>query len=198
MPAEASALLRDRVLAASVKLIESEGLAALSLREVARRAGVSHQAPYHHFGDRESILAALVIHGFGALIGRLDLAIAAAKTLEDKVAAVGETYVAFALDRPAHFQVMFRPELVDMGRFPEAAAAGRKAFGKAAAVFAGLPGDPKVMSALLWSTAHGLASLMLDKSLPNRSATGAERRALARDVMRTLAALTTAPKRRTR
>jgi len=191
-------LLRDRVLTASVKLIESEGLAALSLREVARRAGVSHQAPYHHFGDKESILAALVIHGFDALSARLDAAIAAARTLQDKVAAVGETYVAFALEKPAHFQVMFRPELVDLGRFPEAAAAGRKAFGKATAIFAALPGDPKVMSALLWSTGHGLASLMLDKSLPRRSATGAERRALARDVMRTLAVLATSSKRRTR
>jgi len=63
--------LRRRILDASAALLESDGLAALSLREVARRAGVSHQAPYHHFKDRESILAELVTEGFERLAKRL-------------------------------------------------------------------------------------------------------------------------------
>jgi AcrR family transcriptional regulator len=59
--------LRERILDATVTLIEADGLAALSMREVARRAGVSHQAPYHHFTDRQAILAAIAEEGFKRL-----------------------------------------------------------------------------------------------------------------------------------
>jgi AcrR family transcriptional regulator len=64
--------LREQVLAASLALIEEDGVAALSLREVARRAGVSHQAPYHHFGHKEAIVAELVARGFTRLAERLE------------------------------------------------------------------------------------------------------------------------------
>ena len=63
--------LRKRILDASEQLLETEGLAALSMREVARRSGVTHQAPYHHFTDRETILAELVTQGFDELARRL-------------------------------------------------------------------------------------------------------------------------------
>ena len=63
--------LRQRILDTSESLLETEGLSALSMREVARRAGVTHQAPYHHFADRESILAELVTQGFDELGRRL-------------------------------------------------------------------------------------------------------------------------------
>ena len=59
--------LRHRILEAAADLLREEGLAALSMREVARRAGVTHQAPYHHFADREAILAELVSGGFAML-----------------------------------------------------------------------------------------------------------------------------------
>jgi AcrR family transcriptional regulator len=63
--------LRHRILEASERLLDTEGVAALSMREVARRSGVTHQAPYHHFADREAILAELVMRGFADLTARL-------------------------------------------------------------------------------------------------------------------------------
>ena len=73
--------LRQKVLKASVALIGEGGLDRLSMREVARKAGVSHQAPYHHFGDREAILAALAGEGFAKL--KQELERAAASTGDD-------------------------------------------------------------------------------------------------------------------
>src|SRR5271169_43533 len=66
--------LRQDILDTARTLLDEQGVAALSMREVARRAGVTHQAPYHHFGDRESILAELVTHGFEELAQRLAVA----------------------------------------------------------------------------------------------------------------------------
>ena len=66
--------LREQVLAASLELIEEQGVAALSLREVARRAGVSHQAPYHHFGSKDALVAELVARGFTGLSEMLEAA----------------------------------------------------------------------------------------------------------------------------
>lgn len=180
--------LRRRILDVSIALIERDGLAALSLREVARRAGVSHQAPYHHFGDRATILAAIVAEGFVELTTRMMAAVARAKRTETKIAAAGEAYVLFALDHPAHFQLMFRPELVDLARFPEAAEAGARAFAVLRDLAALLPGDAQVHASLLWSVVHGLAQLMLDRTLPARNATRAQRHAHARAVTSALAA----------
>jgi AcrR family transcriptional regulator len=66
--------LREQVVAASLTLIEEQGIAALSLREVARRAGVSHQAPYHHFGSKDALVAELVGRGFTRLSEMLESA----------------------------------------------------------------------------------------------------------------------------
>ena len=78
--------LRQKVLKASVALIEAGGLDRLSMREVARKAGVSHQAPYHHFGDREAILAALASEGFAKL--KQELGARSASTGDDAAKAV--------------------------------------------------------------------------------------------------------------
>src|SRR5262245_51637447 len=64
--------LRARIVRASIELIEEEGLAHLSMREVARRAGVTHQAPYHHFADREAILGEIAEQGFRLLCERIE------------------------------------------------------------------------------------------------------------------------------
>src|SRR5262245_24205460 len=104
--------LRRTLLDASLELIAAEGLEGFSMREVARRAGVSHQAPYHHFADREAIMAAIVAEGFqrlrddslGALTGLTDV--------RARFTAIGRAYLNFALNNPAHFKLMFRSELV--------------------------------------------------------------------------------------
>ncbi|MFM2418735.1 MAG: hypothetical protein RL385_3458 [Pseudomonadota bacterium] len=166
--------LRERVLEASRVLIEQQGLAALSMREVARRAGVSHQAPYNHFADREAILAALAEDGFHAIAARFRAVLAAtARTdLLGRVKALGRTYIDFAVAQPAHFRVMFRPELVDLSRFDAAQAAGDAAFAylhaavgelMAAGLLPGASCD--VVAALMWSIVHGFACLALDGPL---------------------------------
>jgi AcrR family transcriptional regulator len=164
--------LRERVLEASVKLIEEEGLSALSMREVARRAGVSHQAPYNHFADREAILGAIAEQGFIMLGDAMTRAHTKDKAPWQAIEDIGRAYVDFACARPAHFRVMFRPELVDIENCPGAKAEGDRAFNVIVeamhdAVRAGLPALPSVeaLVTMAWSLAHGLACLILDGPL---------------------------------
>jgi AcrR family transcriptional regulator len=163
--------LRRRILDASVELIEAEGLAGLSMREVARRAGVSHQAPYHHFRDREAILAALAQEGFVGLSARMREATEGAKDLRARLVRSGLAYVHFALAYPAHFRIMFRPDLVHMENFPDCERSGQSAFLHLVETVAamlegtGRPQDQETWVGLIWSTTHGLAGLLLDGPL---------------------------------
>ena len=117
--------LRQEILRTALALLNESGVSALSMREVARRAGVTHQAPYHHFGDRESILAELAAQGFEELTRRLTQAHAlAASDLRAAVIASGRAYIDFALSHPGVFRIMFRPETCDPARFPAVQAAG--------------------------------------------------------------------------
>src|SRR5262245_65762775 len=101
--------LRQKVLNASLALIDEGGLDRLSMREVARKAGVSHQAPYHYFGDREAILAALAGEGFSRLGQSLMRAAARGASKPVKaVAAMGRAYVEVALGNTASFQAISR------------------------------------------------------------------------------------------
>ena len=104
--------LRAAVLQAAGEILETEGLSGLSLREAARRAGVSHNAPYRHFADRESLLAALAAEGFGLLA-------AAQREAAAKIGlrGMGEAYVRFALAHPERFQLMFGG-VIEIGRHP--------------------------------------------------------------------------------
>ena len=167
--------LRERVLAASIQLIEAEGLSALSMREVARRAGVSHQAPYNHFADRETILGAIAEQGFVMLGDRMARARDAGGAPHDVIAAIGRAYVEFAVAHPAHFRVMFRPELVDIENCPGAKEEGDRTFGVVTevvhqAVLAGLPPFPseEAIVTMCWSLGHGLACLILDGPLARK------------------------------
>lgn len=165
--------LRARILRASVELLEQEGVAGLSLREVARRAGVSHQAPYHHFADRAAILGAIAEEGFRLLRDRFVAARERpAKSAFARLEHAGVAYVEFALEHPAHFRVMFRPELVDPATVPAAKQAGDDAFGELKKLVAmcadeGLDvGESReAVAATAWSVAHGLACLILDGPL---------------------------------
>jgi|694.fasta_scaffold14424_9 AcrR family transcriptional regulator len=162
--------LKQRVLDASVQLIHDVGLAGLSMREVARRAGVSHQAPYHHFADKAAIVAALVEHGFTMLASRME---AAERTgpPDQRMRRVGRAYVDFALEQPVHFRLMFRPELSDPARFPAAHAAGGRAFAvldRLVGEIAGPRASRSRKDALVsmhWSLVHGLSTLLLDGPL---------------------------------
>jgi AcrR family transcriptional regulator len=169
--------LRARILRASIELIEEEGLAHLSMREVARRAGVTHQAPYNHFADREAILGEIAEQGFRMLGERIER-VARATPIGDaehevaRLIELGNAYVEFACTHPAHFRIMFRPELVDIDRCPGAKAEGDSTFGAVQrivhdAIGAGVPAVPSeaALVAFLWSTGHGLSCLLLDGPL---------------------------------
>lgn len=164
--------VRSAVLAAAVRLIAEGGLAKLSMREVARAAGVSHQAPYHYFEDRESILAALCEEGFTILSERLEKGRDPSETPIARFTALARVYVEFAFDHPAMFRLMFRPDFVDIQRFPTCKASGDRAFAQLYSavqdcIDAGLfPGrSQQGLVVLGWSLAHGLACLLLDGPL---------------------------------
>lgn len=179
--------VRGSILSASLELMNQGGLAALSMREVARRAGVSHQAPYHYFADRESILAELVRDGFDRLTGYMENSLRDVLSYDDSIAAMGEAYVAFALDHSSQFRLMFRSEMVDSSRHPETHAAAERTFDLCVKIVTGREhcADPKEVTPVIaaWSMAHGLATLYLEGKLTQSTGdTRAERLAGARAV----------------
>jgi AcrR family transcriptional regulator len=169
--------LRQKVLKASVALIEAGGLDRLSMREAARKAGVSHQAPYHHFGDREAILAAIATEGFGMLQQELSRSLDKhAASQRAALEAVAKTYVDFALRHPGYFRVMFRSDAVPIESYPQAIDNADAAFGALVQAidrsFAGEPPEARRNLAFAcWAFTHGLATLLLDGPLTRRAGT---------------------------
>lgn len=162
--------LRRVVLDASLDLITHGGLKGFSMREVARRAGVSHQAPYHHFQDREAILAALVTEGFQRLRAGMADAIAVRAKPIDQLTAIGKAYVAFAQANPAHFQLMFGSEWVRSDQHRETQDCAGSAFNLLVEVVDRVAhehygrSDPKLVLGA-WSLAHGVATLLVEGKL---------------------------------
>jgi AcrR family transcriptional regulator len=187
--------LRQNVLQASLALIEEGGLDRLSMREVARKAGVSHQAPYHYFGDREAILAALAGEGFSRLGQLLARAAADAGEPGDAVVAMGKAYVDFAIRHPPYFQVMFRADAVPLDRYPEARKQENEAFGKLVEeidkAFTGqAPEERRRIAVAVWAMVHGLATLILEGSLARKVGVPKLRqKQLAHEVIATFAGL---------
>ncbi|MGW6904907.1 TetR/AcrR family transcriptional regulator [Streptomyces sp. NPDC054940] len=153
--------LRRAILGTALDVIASDGPSALSLRDLARRAGVSHAAPAHHFKDRTGLLTAIAAEGFGLLAGTLT----EAADLKD----AGVRYVRFAREHPAHFQVMFTPELLradDLELTTARALAGDALRGAVSAVRPESLGiDTRLAGVAAWSLAHGFATLLLSHNL---------------------------------
>ncbi|MDX1375809.1 MAG: TetR/AcrR family transcriptional regulator, partial [Burkholderiales bacterium] len=147
--------LRAEILRAAAQVLEEQGIGAISLREAARRAGVSHNAPYRHFADRDALLAALAADGFARLGEALESSTGAR--------ARGEAYVRFALEQPQRFRLMFGGLLrLDAHAGLRAAAAQTYAgLVRAFEPIAGRDGAPTAAAAA-WSLTHGLAQLLLD------------------------------------
>ncbi|GAA2950831.1 MULTISPECIES: TetR/AcrR family transcriptional regulator [Streptomycetaceae] len=153
--------LRRALLASALDVIATDGPGALSLRDLARRAGVSHAAPTHHFKDRTGLLTAVAAEGYGLFAD----ALADAAGLRER----GVAYVRFAAEHPAHFQVMFRPELQHPDD-PRLVAAKARATEALRAGISGLPGtargdDDRLAGIAAWSLAHGFATLLLSGNL---------------------------------
>ncbi|MFJ8110268.1 TetR/AcrR family transcriptional regulator [Streptomyces sp. NPDC096132] len=165
--------LRRAILTAALDVIATDGPSALSLRDLARRAGVSHAAPAHHFRDRTGLLTAIAAEGHGLLAE----ALARATDLRD----AGVRYVRFARRHPAHFQVMFTPGLLhtDDLELTTAQALSRTALTDAIAAATppaptaaatppaptGDDTDARLTRIAVWSLAHGFATLLLDHNL---------------------------------
>lgn len=155
-------------------LVREGDVAAVTLRAAARRAGVSHAAPAHHFGDKAGLLTAYATQGFVALRDELAAAgTASAGSGVPPLFAMGLAYVRFAVEHPGHFAVMFRPELVnaDLPAFQEASDA---AFGVLLDGVRSLrpdldPEDPQILLTATgaWSMVHGFATLWLEGNLPD-------------------------------
>jgi AcrR family transcriptional regulator len=160
--------VRRLVLDASVDIIAARGPDAVSMREVARRAGISHQAPYHHFGDRAGIFAAIAEEGF-------DMLSAGFREVLDGTRHPSrgcfEAYVNLAREHPGHFRVMFRSDICGLGVHAGATRAADESFDELLRMVDRVAGIGIAESArfawasLMWSTAHGFASLLIDGPL---------------------------------
>ena len=184
--------LRDRVLRAATDYIAQSGAEGLSFRQIAADAGVSHQAPYHHFGDRGAIFAEIALRGFRGLADALS---APPRPDEDDDLAVRlcERYVRFALENRGSFRVMFRRDLCQVEDFDEVRTAGDEAFHSLLNAVERIVGpsasveDVRLQATLMWSVAHGLATLLLDGPLEGTMGEVADAGALARAVARRIA-----------
>jgi AcrR family transcriptional regulator len=172
--------LKPALLRAAVGLIAEVGPAAFTLREVARRAGISHNAPYRHFREKDELLAAVATEGFERLADALAKPGKATRARNPNPAlrrfqASGLAYVQFALRSPEHLLVMFDWPLAP-DRYPELSAAAKRAFSvlvglvEAAQREGSLPGaDPLAFACIAWSLVHGVAKLAIAKRLPFKS-----------------------------
>ncbi|MFF8680888.1 TetR/AcrR family transcriptional regulator [Streptomyces sp. NPDC015237] len=156
--------LRAACLRAARELLEADGSAGLSLRAVARRAGVSATAPYRHFADRDALVSAVAAEGYRELAGYLAEAHPAPST-PDELAAVAVAYVRFALDHPALFRVMFAEpcDPTSEERVAATAAISEYVRGIVRATFPEVDAD--ALPTTVWALVHGLAFLHLDGKL---------------------------------
>lgn len=158
--------LRNDLLAVAFDILKAKGPAGLSLREVAREAGVSHQAPYHHFPSRAHLLAALAAQGFDQLAAELDAVQIGTGDVESQGYETAVHYVMFAARHPERFKLMFGGELGPRTQYPQLDEAARRVFERlvrplGAAIRPGA-GNPPPVVLTSWAAMHGLAALVVD------------------------------------
>lgn len=153
--------LRRELLDAALGEIRTEGAAGLSLRELARRAGVSHAAPAHHFGDKTGLLTAIAVEGFELLADALRAGLDQGHFID-----AGLAYVRFAVEHPAHFEVMWRPDLYradDPDLVAAEAQTSALLYGPAGAEFP--DADTTLVATAGWAFVHGFANLWINGNL---------------------------------
>ena len=179
--------LRNALIEAGVEILEEEGNSAISLRKVARKVGVSHAAPYRHFENKELLIAAIAEEGYGKLEEKMKGAIdnfpgdSRVQLIE-----LGWAYIQFALENPNHLRVMFTDfseacELETTSTFDvlvQAIMAGQEANEVVA-------GDAMSLALTLWSTVHGLSTLLIENKIPPVSSGAVSAEVVARASLQT-------------
>jgi AcrR family transcriptional regulator len=162
--------LRAALLAEAATMIAEAGAASVTMREIGRRLGVSRAAPYRHFADKTALLVAVAAAGFDRLKRRLQTVEAGApgSSLE-RLRRMGEEYVRFALENPAHYRLMYGKEALTRQDLPALREAANAIFEQLVEVFqthqrsGGIKRqDPRAQAYVAWSAVHGLASLWIE------------------------------------
>jgi len=185
--------LRVALLAETERILEADGIGALTLRAAARGVGVSHAAPKNHFGDVAGLLSELAAIGFNRFSERLMRAvITAGREPRERAQALGRAYVAFAKAHPGLFLLMFRGERLDAARpaLRDALEGLHEALSAAGSRRAALGARPTAEETARWSLVHGFALLLID----GRLAPALGGRPSARDADRLLEAIIDAAK----
>jgi AcrR family transcriptional regulator len=160
--------LREACLKQALAIISASGVESLSLREVARRIGVSHQAPYRHFASRDHVLAEIVRRAFGEFAAALRSPPETESPAADLLA-MGVAYVQFAAAKPLEYRLMFGGTLPDPAAHPDMMQGARDAFGVLRGGIArliasrGEPASPDGIdreALFAWSSLHGVVSLL--------------------------------------
>jgi AcrR family transcriptional regulator len=155
--------LRQALLTAAEAELAERGMEAFSLRSVAKRAGVSHAAPAHHFGDVQGLLTALAAEGFRRFVAAMQAREADTADPRERAVAAGLGYLDFALDRPTLFRLIFaskKPDFCDAELFD----AGNAAYQHLVGLVSGIGGSTADIAAL-WAMAHGIADLSAGQRL---------------------------------
>jgi AcrR family transcriptional regulator len=162
--------LRRAIIDEALKVIDEQGVTAVTTRELARRLGVSHAAPGHHFADREALLAEVATEGFHLFADALEHAVAAVSDPAERFVALGSAYLRFAFDHPSYLRVMFTRGF-PKGYRPsdQFACESDRAYsvleGVVRDLTVALGGDPTPLDELAygaWSLVHGMAMLWID------------------------------------
>ena len=187
--------LRRALLDATLAIAADDGVTAVTLREAARRAGVSQTAPYRHFADKPAMLAAASQEGFELFYATLERSLrASGPEPATQLVSLGQAYIQFALDNPAHFRLMFGHGSPPKSSSPGLQAAAAKAFQLFFGTFQRCFGRPAASAVAkdvhfrLWALAHGIATLALERQILFDVEAPALLRA-ARDAMKDLLAV---------
>jgi AcrR family transcriptional regulator len=167
--------LRRSLIEAGLELVREGQVSSFSLREVAKLAGVSHNAPYHHFADKRDLLIAVAVVGYETLSARIAEATASCEEAKSALFASGRAYIQFGLENPGHYQLMFSAALNGPDGRPKAVADAGAATrarleeilrrGARAGVFSkSLLRTPELKTAAFtaWSVVHGFTMLVID------------------------------------
>ncbi|MBC7474603.1 MAG: TetR/AcrR family transcriptional regulator [Candidatus Sericytochromatia bacterium] len=165
--------LKKALLEAGLKILKNDGAHNLSLREIAKVAGVSHTAPYRHFKNKEEIIASLAEEGFILLKNNLEQVIERYRdNPREQIFNAGKVYLKVAIENPEYFNIMFGGFINDQTKYENLEKVSAQAFDRFVYIIrAGQKSemiredDPKEITLAIWSMLHGLSTLLINRSL---------------------------------